>query len=80
MALSTADLIQPEYGQKPSSWDVLYTSLENFLCTTLAIHTRHGHEPSKTNIFWVLFQYTEMSYGFQYVFHYGESRIPRGFY
>ena len=49
-AVSTADLIQSEYDQKPSSWDMLYNTLQNFLCTALAIHMRHGHEPSKTNM------------------------------
>ena len=31
---------------------LIYTSLETFLCTTLPIHTRHSHEPSKINVCW----------------------------
>ena len=53
----------------------LNTSLTTFLFTPLAIHTRHCHEPRKTYVYWVLFQYANMRYRFQYVFHDGESRI-----
>jgi len=58
----------------------LNLSLTTFLCTTLAIHTRHRHEPRKTNVCWVLFQYTDMSYRFQYVFTMGNQEFPRGFF
>jgi len=54
---------------------LLNTSLTTFLFTPLTIHTRHRHEPRKTYVCWVLFQYTNIRYCFQYVFHDWESRI-----
>jgi len=53
----------------------LNTSLTTFFFTPPSNHTRHSHEPRMTNVCWVLFQYTNMPYHFQYVFHDGESRI-----
>jgi len=52
----------------------LKTSLTSFFFT-LAVQTQHRHEPRKTYVCWVLFQYTDMHYRFQYVFHDGEWRI-----
>jgi hypothetical protein len=53
----------------------LTTSLTTFLFTQPSIHTWHRHEPRTTYICRVLFQYTNMRYIFQYVFHDGKSRI-----
>ena len=53
----------------------LNTSLTTFLFTSPSTHTRHRHAPRTTYVCWVLFQYTNMLYIFQYVFHNGKSRI-----
>jgi hypothetical protein len=50
----------------------LNTSLTTFLFTQPSIHTQHHHEPRTTYVSWVLFQYTNMCYRFQYVYHGGE--------
>jgi hypothetical protein len=56
----------------------LNTSLTPTLFTPLTSHTRHRHEPRNPYICWVLFQYTDMHFNFQYVFHDTESRISTG--
>jgi hypothetical protein len=57
------------------TWYFLNTSLTVFLFTPLASHTQHAREPRNTYICWVLFQFTDMHFRFQYVFHDVESRI-----
>ena len=51
------------------------TLLTTFLFTPLAIHTRHRHEPRMTIVCRMLFQYTDLRYRFQSVFHNVFSRI-----
>jgi hypothetical protein len=53
----------------------LNTSLTTFLLTQPSIHMWHRHELRTTCVCWVLFQYTNMRYHFQYLFHDRESRI-----
>jgi len=62
-----------------------HTSLTTFLFTQSSLHMRHRHEPRTTYVCWVLFQYTNMRYHFQYVFHDGNqeflhciSLLPQG--
>jgi len=51
---------------------ILSTSQTAFLFTPLAIHMRHHHEQRQTNFCCVLFQYTNLHYNIQYLFHDGE--------
>jgi hypothetical protein len=62
-----------------------HTSLTTFLFTQPSLHMRRRHEPRTTYVCWVLFQYTNMRYHFQYVFHDGNqeflhciSLLPQG--
>jgi len=58
----------------------LNSSITTFLFTPPSIHTWHHHEPRKSYVCWVWFQYTNMRYRFQCVFHDRKSRISTWYF